>query len=85
MGFLIISPITKETDFETKQSCLLPGLASASSWADLLIFSDLLSHNLKFLRDSLDNPRHVLPSLAFVADLEGCTSDQVKVTCFYYS
>ena len=54
-----------------------PGLASASASADLLIFSDLLSTNLSFLIGCLENPQPALPSLAFVANLEGCTVEKV--------
>ena len=56
---------------------VMSGLASASAWADLLIFSDLLPTNLDFLQGCLRNPQPALPSLAFVAHLEGCTVDKV--------
>merc|ERR1712218_165222 len=56
---------------------LISGLASASASADLLIFSDLLSTNLSFLIGCLENPKPALPSLAFVANLEGCTVEKV--------
>ena len=49
---------------------LLSGLASASAWADLLIFSDLLPANLAFLLSSLHGTSSC-PALAFVAALEG--------------
>ena len=49
---------------------LLSGLASASAWADLLIFSDLLPANLSFLLSSLHGTASC-PALAFVAALEG--------------
>ena len=50
---------------------LVSGLLSAAGWADLLVFSDLLPANLAFLCACLHQPAPALPSLAFVASLEG--------------
>jgi hypothetical protein len=59
------------TVLEVGSGPLISGLASASGWADLLIYSDLLPANLAFLRGCLAVPGPARPALAFIAELEG--------------
>ena len=58
---------------------LVSGLVSASSWAELLIFSDLLDNNLRHIKDSLkqlseaevtNNDSHELESFRCISNLE---------------
>lgn len=56
---------------------LISGLVSASGWADLLVFSDLLESNRKRIKETLSNISSSpsdLSSIDLVADIEGISA-----------
>ena len=59
---------------------LISGLVSASRWADLLIYSDLLETNLcrisRTLRALSSDP--ACPSLEYIAGLEHCSPEMLR-------
>ena len=66
---------------------LVSGLVSASSWADLLIFSDLLDNNLRHIKDSLkqlseaedtNDDNHELESFRCISNLEKINMSNYK-------
>ena len=59
---------------------LISGLVSASSWADLLIFSDLVESNRERIKETLSNVSsspYDLSSINFVADIEGINAEDL--------
>ena len=56
---------------------LRSGLVSASGWADLLVYSDLVQPNLHHLLTTLSTPGPALPSLSYIAQIEHCSVDSL--------
>ena len=77
LGHLLPNP---RTVVEIGSGPLISGLVSASSWADLLIFSDLVESNRERIKETLSNVSsspYDLSSLNFVADIEGINAEDL--------
>ena len=61
---------------------LISGLVSASAWADLLVFSDLLESNRERIKETLSNISSSPPDLSsinLVADMEGISAEDLII------
>ena len=77
LGHLLPNP---RTVVEIGSGPLISGLVSASSWADLLIFSDLVESNRERIKETLSNVSsspYDLSSINFVADIEGINAEDL--------
>ena len=77
LGHLLPNP---RTVVEIGSGPLISGLVSASSWADMLIFSDLVESNRERIKETLSNissSPYDMSSINFVADIESINAEDL--------